>query len=270
MTQDDPNIAASAAASAAEREAHYAEARSWAVDTEHQQRRSHRVAWIIAVVATVIAVLEALALVALAPIKTVVPYTLLVDRTTGFVQVLDGTKPQKVTPTAALSNSMLAQYVIARETFDINALAEQYKKVALWSGETARRDYLSLIPTNNPLSPLNIYPRATIVATTISSVSPSGPDTAQVRFVTERRDPNQAAPQRSYWAAQIRYRYSGEPMSLEDRLANPLGFQVTDYRRDQEAVPQGAPASAIPAPLPQAAPLLPGQQPPRNAPAGAM
>ena len=45
----------------------------------------------------------------------------------------------------------------------------------------------------------------------------------------------QASAQRGWWAAQIRYRYSGEPMSLEDRLANPLGFQVIEYRRDQEA-----------------------------------
>ena len=76
MSEADPDLKLSAA----EREAHFAEARTWAVDSEHLQRRSHRLAWIIAAVATVIALLEALALVALAPIKTVVPYTLLVDR----------------------------------------------------------------------------------------------------------------------------------------------------------------------------------------------
>ena len=267
MTEHDTNLAASAA----EREAIYAEARSWAVDSEHRQRKSNRIAWIIAAVATVIALLEALALVALTPLKQVVPYTLLVDRTTGYVQVLDGTQPQKVTPTAALTQSMLAQYVIARETFEINGLAEQYKKVSLWSGDTARRDYLALMPTNNPLSPLNIYPRNALVTTTIASVTPTGPDTAQVRFITERRDPGQASAQRGWWAAQIRYRYSGEPMSLEDRLANPLGFQVIEYRRDQEAVPQ---QNAAPAPLaPQApAPALgPRMVVPQNSqPQGAM
>jgi type IV secretion system protein VirB8 len=246
MTEHDTNLAASAA----EREALYAEARSWAVDSEHQQRKSNRIAWIIAAVATVIALLEALALVALTPLKQVVPYTLLVDRTTGYVQVLDGTQPQKVTQTTALTQSMLAQYVIARETFEINSLAEQYKKVSLWSGDTARRDYLALMPTNNPLSPLNVYPRSALVTTTVESVTPTGPDTAQVRFITERRDQGQALAQRGWWAAQIRYRYSGEPMSLEDRLANPLGFQVIEYRRDQEAVPQPGAAPAPPAPAP--------------------
>ncbi len=35
----------------------------------------------------------------------------------------------------------------------------------------------------------------------------------------------------------IRYRYSGEPMRLEDRFVNPLGFEVLRYRRDAEALP---------------------------------
>lgn len=234
MSEQDPDLAASAAT----REAHYAEARSWAVDNDHQRARSNRVAWIVAAVAAAIALLEALALVALTPLKTVVPYTVMVDRTTGYVQVLEGTGPQKVTPTAALTQSMLAQYVIARESFEINAVAQQYRKVALWSAGDARRDYLALMPTSNPASPLNVYPREAVVSTSVESVSPSGKDAAQVRFVTERLDPNQAKPQRSRWSARIRYRFSGEPMSLEDRLANPLGFQVVEYARDQEAMPQ--------------------------------
>jgi type IV secretion system protein VirB8 len=37
--------------------------------------------------------------------------------------------------------------------------------------------------------------------------------------------------------AVIRYRYSGEPMRLEDRFVNPLGFQVLRYRKDPESAP---------------------------------
>ena len=134
---------------------YYAQAQTWAVDREQALRRSSRTAWIVAAVAATLAVLEGLALVALAPLKTVVPYTVMVDRTTGFVQVLEGTHPQTVKPQSALTNSMLAQYVIARESFDINGIAAQYNKVALWSGEAARRDYLALMPIGNPMSPMN-------------------------------------------------------------------------------------------------------------------
>lgn len=263
---------------AEEREAYYAEARSWGVDREHDARKSRRIAWTIAAIATGIAALEALALIALAPIKTVVPYTVMVDRTTGFVQVLEGKHPETVKPNTALTHSMLAQYVIAREGFEINGVAQQYKKVALWSGEGARRDYLALMPISNPMSPLNVYPRSAQVNATVESVTPSGADTVQVRFSTERRDQAQGAVQRGWYVAQLRYRFTGEPLSLEDRLANPLGFQVIEYRRDQEAAQQqaSAPAPAALAP-PPTAPAPAGQQPilPRPAqtlqrPAGSM
>ena len=52
----------------------------------------------------------------------------------------------------------------------------------------------------------------------------------------------------------IRYRYSGEPMQLEDRMVNPLGFQVLRYRRDPEPCRrsrrpfvQGSPLVTVPA-----------------------
>ncbi len=235
---------------AEDREAYYAEALSWGADRAAEAAKSRRIAWIVASVATAIAALEALALIALAPIKTVVPYTVMVDRTTGFVQVLEGTHPETVKPNTALTHSMLAQYVIARESFDINSLAQQYKKVALWSGGEAQRDYLALMPMSNALSPLNVYPRSALVNTTVESVTPSGPDSVQVRFSTEQRDQSQAAVVTGRYVAQIRFRYSGEPLSLEDRLDNPLGFQVIEYRRDQELAPQ-----ALPLPAPIAAPV---------------
>ena len=242
-------------------EAYFAEARSWGADRVAYAARSRRIAWIIAAISTAVAALEALALIALAPIKTVVPYTVMVDRTTGFVQVLEGTQPSTVKPNTALTNSMLAQYVIARESFEINNLAQQYKKVALWSGGEARRDYLALMPVSNALSPLNVYPRTALVNTMIESVTPSGPDSAQVRFRTERRDPGQGAVSTGRYVAQLRYRYDGEPLSLDDRLANPLGFQVIEYSKDQELAPQPMPAvTPMPAPVnasPAAAPMRP-------------
>jgi type IV secretion system protein VirB8 len=45
----------------------------------------------------------------------------------------------------------------------------------------------------------------------------------------------------------IRYRFSGEPMTREDRFVNPLGFQVLHYRRDAEALPDPE-ATAVPTP----------------------
>ena len=39
----------------------------------------------------------------------------------------------------------------------------------------------------------------------------------------------------------LTWQYSGAEMSAEDRLTNPLGFQVTRYRKDAETLPEAAP-----------------------------
>lgn len=222
-------------------DAYYAEADSWAFDRQTALRRSRSVAWIVAAIACVVAICEALALIALMPLKSVVPYTLLVDRQTGFVQALKPVDAQLTSSDAALTQSFLVQYVIAREEFDIDSLQRDYRKVALWSAGDARRTYIAQMQAGNPDSPLTRYPRSAIVDVRIKSVTSMGPRSALVRFETQRRDPGGQASGAQPWVAVIRYSYSGEPMSLEDRLVNPLGFKVERYRRSAEALPSSGP-----------------------------
>lgn len=223
------------------RDAYYREAESWSRDRQDALRSSRRIAWIVASIAAATAVLEAFALMLLTPLKTVEPYTLLVDRNTGFVQALKPLDSQRIAPDTALTQSFLVQYVIARESFDADALQANYRKVALWSAERARSDYIAGVQASNPDSPLARYPRSTIVDTRVKSVSPIGENAVMVRFETQRRDAGARVQTPLAWVAVIRYRYSDAPMSTEDRYANPLGFQVVRYRRDAEAPPPPAP-----------------------------
>lgn len=168
--------------------AYYREAGSWATDRIGGLQRSCRIAWIAAGVAVMVAVAEAIALVFLMPLKTVEPYTLLVDRTTGFVQALKPLEVEQISPDRALIQSMLVQYVIARESFDIATLKADYQKVGHWSADQARTDYLNAMQASNPLSPLARYPRSSIVVTRVKSVSRLTDDSALVRFDLVRRD----------------------------------------------------------------------------------
>lgn len=221
--------------------AYYREAGSWANDRITALQNSRRIAWIVASLALGICVIEGVALIVMMPLKTVVPYTLLVDRTTGYVQALKPLEPGQTTPDQALVQSMLVQYVIARESFDVATLQSQYRRVGLWSADQARKDYLSLMQPTNPDGPLARNPRTLVEETRVKSVSPLTPQSAMVRFDTVARNSGGAYQPAQSWVAIIEYRFSGEPMSADDRFLNPLGFQVTSYRRDLEALP--APAS---------------------------
>lgn len=217
-------------------DAYYQEAGSWAADRIAALRASRRVAWIVAAAALLATVAEAVALVLLMPLKTVVPYTLMVDRNTGYVQVLKPLEPNQITPDSALVQSMLVQYVIARESFDVATVQDSYRKVGLWSADQARSDYLALMPASNIDSPLNLYPRETTLEVRVKSVSPMTAQSALVRFDTIRRDGGGRYQAAMPWVAIVQYRFSGEPAAAEDRFLNPLGFQVLEYRRDPEAL----------------------------------
>jgi type IV secretion system protein VirB8 len=211
---------------------------SWGTSVTESLERSRRTAWIVAAVTSAIALLLAIALVVLLPLKTVVPYTLLVDRQTGYVEELAPMGEAVVTPDTALTRSFLAQYVIARESYDPANLQRDYRKVALWSAGDARRRYIAAMNRSNPASPVAQLADGSTLSTEIKSVSSLSNDSALVRFVTRRTGRGSQVQPPEHWASVINYHFSSAQMSADDRLLNPLGFQVTRYRRDQEALPE--------------------------------
>lgn len=218
-----------------DRTAYYAQAQSWAQDIQDLLRASRRRAFIVAGAATLVAVLEAIALVALMPLKTVVPYTITVDRQTGYIETAQGLQPGSLSQDVAVNQAFLAQYVLARETFDVTDLQNNYREVASWTGGPARDQYIRAMQKSNPQAPENLYDAATVVKITVKSISLLSHTSALVRFDAERMSGGGGAPsQRQPYAAVIGFRYTGAPMRNEDRFLNPLGFEVTAYRRDAE------------------------------------
>lgn len=224
---------------------------SWGASVTADLERSRRTAWIVAGIASAIALLLAIALVILLPLKTVEPYTLMVDRQTGAVEALKPLQSQTIAPDAALNHSFLVQYVIARESFYADSFDSDYRKATLWSTGNARRAYIDRMQPNNPASPLAWMPRGGTISVEVRSVSPLGAGRALVRFTTLSSNPGAHGKNAQYWVAVIGYAFNAAPMSEADRLLNPLGFQVTSYRRDAETLPEVISSPPTPAVRPR-------------------
>ncbi len=216
----------------------------WMERSLEQERRGRRAAWMLVCALIVVVAVQAAALAVMLPLKETVPYTVLVDRQSGYVETARGLQLGELTEDRAVVDSMLAQYVMARETFDPIDFAERYDRVALWSLGTAREQYVAQYQpgTDNVLDDLR---PGTVMKVTVKNIELLSDSTARVRFETERRDRG-APPVHTDWQSVISFRFTGQPMKQEDRLLNPLGFQVTGYRRDAETV-----AAAPPQPLVQ-------------------
>jgi len=216
---------------------YYASAESWSEDRVRAENRSRRIAWIVAGVAAAIALFEAIALVLLIPLKRDIPYTLMVDKQTGYVQALHPLDAEKLTADAALTRSFLVQYIIARESFAADTVQSNYRKVGLWSVGTARDQYLTAMRSTNPASPLASLPHDSTIDVEVRSISSLNENTAFVRFTTTQTNPGGQPQLAQDWVATINYQYTTADMSAADRLINPLGFQVIRYRKDAETLP---------------------------------
>jgi len=217
-----------------DRATYFAQSATWSEDILGGLRASRRRAYMVAAAAGLVALLEAGALMALMPLKTTVPYTITVDRQTGYVETAQTLKPGALAQDEAVVKAFLAQYILARESFDATDLQAEYNKVAAWTTGSAREQYLAGMRRANPQSPVNLYGSGTVVRITIKGITLLGKDSALVRFDAQRLGEVRSPFERQPYTAAIAFRFTGQAMRNEDRFQNPMGFQVVQYRRDAE------------------------------------
>jgi type IV secretion system protein VirB8 len=212
---------------------YFAEAQSWDRDRFVAAARSRRIAWIVASVAIALAIVAVLAIIALTPLKTVVPYVVTVDRSTGATDVTQELRGDKsITYDEAIRKYFLADYVRAREGWIPQAREEFFRKVLALSTREEQARWTAFYKKDNPDSPQNQFTANDAVFVAIRSVAFISPNVAQVRFV-KRLERDQHAIETPAIAT-ITFDVLSKPETEAGRYANPLGFQVKSYRADAE------------------------------------
>jgi len=215
---------------------YFDEAKSWNADRVRAAERSRRFAWIVAGAAGLIAAVSVAAVACLAPLKTVEPYVVRVDRATGDVDVLTALKSSRpITYDEAVTKHFLAQYVRARESWLAPAAEANFRQVSIMSTPAEQERWASAFAPSNPASPQVVYGATGEAQVSIRAISFVANGVANVRFHRTIQMGQQAVD--SDWIATVAYVYTRAPMGEGDRLLNPLGFQVTSYRADPEVAP---------------------------------
>jgi len=215
------------------------EARSWETDKIQSLQNSKRTAWLVASASGVMAFFSVLAVAALTPLKSVEPYVIRVDNSTGVVDVINSVKDGDTNYEESINKYFTQWYVRYREGYSKDLAEEYYYNVGLMSVGAEQQRYLEFFNPKNTQSPLNIYGDYARVKIRIKSTSFIKPDVALVRYVKEVERGNDK-PQGTHWAATLTFKYSRAPMNEKDRGINPLGFQVIEYRNDPDALLQDA------------------------------
>jgi type IV secretion system protein VirB8 len=212
------------------------EARDWYAD-RYQCVYVSRNRWLVtAVLALSLAALQAMCLVCLIPLKTVVPFLIREESSGAVSEVVPLKGERSITLDESLQKYFLAKYVIARETYDAADLAENYHAVALMSDPDVARDFNQSIASSNPHSPMAVYGLRAKRTLRIKSISFLNDHLAQVRLTAAEQKGSGNAVE-SQWVALAGFRFGAAPGLDSERWINPLGFYVTHYRIDQEVVP---------------------------------
>ena len=211
-------------------------AATWERETYLTLRRSKRRAWAVAAGAAVLAGMAMLSNLLLLPLKEFAPYVVTVEKNTGWLEVTRGLHPGNLRQDEALTIANIVRCLTARETFDATDYPRTYRYVGLCMAGPPLAAYRRLHHQNNPDSPANVYGYDGIVRAEIRAVNLLSETTSLVSFrtIVEERGREEAV---QHWRGAVTFGYTDRALRMADRFINPLGFQITSYRRDPDLLP---------------------------------
>jgi type IV secretion system protein VirB8 len=230
------------------------EAASWDIDRSAQTAQRLRIAWWVASAGWSCAVTVAIALMLLMPLKTVEPYVIRVDNSTGIVDIVP-MYAGHADISETVARYLLTHYVTVCESFDFTTAERDYQECGAYHTARRNQEWYAQWNPSNPNSPLNQYKDGTTVRAQITAITfftrASGVNSlAQVRYVKAKHPPG-GSEVLTHWIATIEYAYAAPSHDIKVRQFNPLGFRVVDFRTEAESV---ADATTIPAPTPRGTP----------------
>lgn len=223
-----------------------AKAVSYEITVADMARRSERRAWWVATGSLLMSLALAGGYYYMLPLKEKVPFLVMADAYTGTATVarLTGNfEGQSITASDAINRSNVAQYVMARESYDFAVMGlRDWALVHVMSDTRTSAAIRAFYSPNNPQSPVTLYGKDRAIRVKILSITPleaqvnGGFRGASVRIQRSVYDKNKATT--SYLDNQLitlRFRYdSNLALNEQQRILNPLGMQVFEYRRDND------------------------------------
>jgi len=211
---------------------YFKEALSWQEERYELATKQRRAGWFVAFIAGTIALMLAMALMFLTPLKSVSPYVIYVNTITGETRVQQSLKKGKLTQSEALTKYWIIKYVRARTSYDRQDLEQKYEMVKMMSDKKEFVRYAKVFDPKRADSPYQTYGEKITLETKVKSISFLDENTASIRLdlIEHANDKATTTP----WVVTMSYQFTLEPRTEEERFENPLGFQGTKWRIDAE------------------------------------
>lgn len=206
-------------------------------------KKSAKRAWQMAFAFAGIAFISIGAVITLLPLKTVEAYMTIVDPQTGLTQVLkpisDG---QDVSYGEVLDKYWLQRYMISRISYNWKTIQHNFDMIELMSNDKVFATYNNQIRAKD--SPLEVFGEKRTIDVNVSNISflPTTSKDSMLALIyfsqkVVSNDGNNAVGfEPTQWSATVTFHYGADINTEDERSLNPLGFEVTSYRKDRVAV----------------------------------
>ena len=174
--------------------------------------------------------------------KTVDPFVVEIEEKSGIPTVVDQKSKTEYTSKESINNFFIYKYVRARENYDFRDYLYNYFTVVrvLSSGGIFKKFYVEN-NKRNPDSRVNEYGRKTVIIAKIKSViditnkqdKSKNAQSKQVRLLIQHIQKNRIVLE-EHKVIVMKYKFENLNLEFEERLINPLGFQVIFYKINDE------------------------------------
>lgn len=209
----------------------------WTIDLVQAPLRRERIAYVVAGLGLAVGAGGLASAMLLLPLKEIQTHVVVVDQATGEMDRVAQVEALTLDEEDAVVQALLVSYVDDRETYDPTDSEERINAVLDRSEGDAARTLIELWTRGNEDYPPEVYGPDARIDVRLRSVNQIEPGVAQVRFTrTLRSDRDDREVTQSYTAT-VAYEFRPEvEQTLQGVWANPLGFVVTGYRVDAEAL----------------------------------
>lgn len=160
------------------------------------------------------------------------PFVIQIDDTTGMAKIVNPISSTVLSGNEALAQYFIKKYVVARETYNpVDFNTEAKKTVRLLSSNSIYWDYRGYLK-NEEVNPSIKYGQKNTTFLVVKSWS----KLAQKKYIL-RFSINETAGARNVFnkIAVVEFDYVPMELTEKDKDINPIGFQVTGYRVDDDS-----------------------------------
>jgi len=167
--------------------------------------------------------------------KSIEPFIVEIEEKTGIPTVVDQVSIKQYMADEVIQEYFIYTYIRARQGYDYRTYVYDYHRVVrLLSSTVVYGPFRTEVSTRNENSPVNVFARNVRLVPKIKSIQDID-GAKQIRLLVKQMRGNVVAKE-EHKIVYLKYEFANLNISLEDRLINPLGFRVIEYRVDQDFV----------------------------------